>query len=65
MNLPMWLIAAVLTLGVVIGGIYETVALRFHRLTITEWTSRNPHAAILVFTGLGLAFGYALGIGGH
>ncbi len=61
----MWIVAAVFTVGLLIGGIYETLALKFHRLTITEWTSRNPHAAILVFMGLGAAFGYALGVGGH
>lgn len=61
----MWLLAAAFTLLFVMGGIYETLALKLRRWpSITAWTASHPHAAILGFTGLGLAFGYALGRGG-
>ena len=61
----MWRTAAIFTLLFLAGGLYETLALKLRRWpSITQWTAANPHHAILAFTALGLAFGFALGHGG-
>ena len=61
----MWLIDVLFTLLFLAGGLYETLALKLRRWpSITQWTAVHPHAAILGFTALGLAFGYVLGRGG-
>ena len=61
----MWLTAGVFTVLLLVGGIYETLALKLRRWpSITQWAGAHPHAAILGFTGLGIAFGFVLGRGG-
>jgi hypothetical protein len=61
----MWIIAAVFTLLLLAGGLYETWAIKFHKLTITQLTKRRTHLMILVYLAVFTIFGYVLGVGGR
>lgn len=62
-----WVSALIVTAVLAIGGGYETLALRLRRRwlpSITEFTARSPHRAILIGGPLFAIFGFILGRGG-
>lgn len=61
----MWLVAAVFTSIIVLGGVYETWALINHKTTITDFVKNDPHLAIIVGGAFFTVLGYVLGVGGH
>lgn len=62
-----WQSALIFTVAMAVGGGYETLALWLRRRwlpSITAFTSRSPHRAILIGAPLFAIFGYVLGRGG-